>query len=115
MGDDLSHDLLDKTVSIRFQTTFLPVPEGEKQTIEFAPEAYNYNTRSDSDPRNLVVLCTSQGLAVQQDGAGAKKLFHHHANAEGDVTRQTTSSPPLTTSRSCTSPARRDMAISTTT
>lgn len=85
--DDLSHDLLDKTVSIRFQTTFLPVPEGEKQTIEFAPEAYNYNTRSDSDPRNLVVLCTSQGLAVQQDGAGAKKLFHHHANAEGDVTR----------------------------
>jgi len=85
--DDLSHDLLDKTVSIRFQTTFLPVPEGEKQTIEFAPEAYNYNTRSDSDPRNLVVLCTSQGIAVQQDGAGAKKLFHHHANAEGDVTR----------------------------
>mmetsp|Transcript_25863 Transcript_25863/g.53790 ORF Transcript_25863/g.53790 Transcript_25863/m.53790 type:complete len:469 (+) Transcript_25863:56-1462(+) len=83
----LEDEDLDKTVSIRFQTTFLPVPEGDKQKIEFAPEAYNYNTRSDEDPRNLVLLCTTQGLAVQQDGSGAKKLFHHAKNASKDVKR----------------------------
>ena len=83
----LEKEDLDKTVSIRFQTTFLPVPEGDKQKIEFAPEAYNYNTMSDEDPRNLVLLCTTQGLAVQQDGSGAKKLFHHAKNASKDVKR----------------------------
>lgn len=75
--DSLLDESLDKEVSIRFQTTFLPVKEGEKQTLEFAPEAYNYNTRDDEDPRNLILLCTTQGLAIQQDGKGAKKLFHH--------------------------------------
>ncbi|GMI06210.1 hypothetical protein TrLO_g3528 [Triparma laevis f. longispina] len=78
---------LDKTVSIRFQTTFLPVPDGDKQKIEFAPEAYNYNTTKDSDPRNIVLLCTTQGMAVQQDGSGAKKLFHHAKNGDDKVKR----------------------------
>jgi GTP-binding nuclear protein Ran len=68
---------LDKEVSIRFQTTFLPVNHGAKATLEFAPEAYNYSTMDDADPRNLVLLCTTQGVAVQQDGKGSKKLFHH--------------------------------------
>lgn len=73
-------ETLDDKVSVRFQTTFLPVEEGEgrsRGTLEFAPEAYNYNTTRDDDPRNLVLLCTTQGLAIQQDGEGAKKLFHH--------------------------------------
>lgn len=85
-------DSLDEKVSVRFQTTFLPLvddlkeseqekKEGEQKNqhvvMEFVPEAYNYNTTSDIDPRNLILLCTSQGLALQQDGAGAKKLFHH--------------------------------------
>jgi huntingtin len=75
-----SDDTLDEQVSVRFQTTFLPVEQQddtEHPTIEFAPEAYNYNTTSDDDPRNLILLCTTQGLALQQDGSGAKKLFHH--------------------------------------
>ena len=55
--------------------------------IEFAPEAYNYNALSDDDPRDLTLLCTSQGLAVQQDGFGAKKLFHHTVDASGVVHR----------------------------
>merc|ERR1719267_129027 len=76
-------DLSDDAVSIRFQTTFLPVA-GARGTLEFATEAYNYNTMSDGDPRNLVLLCTTQGVAVQQDGAGAKRLFHH---AVGDGER----------------------------
>jgi huntingtin len=73
---DLSDDALDTECSIRFQTTFLPV-SGDRGAVEFASEAYNYNTTSDADPRNLVVLATTQGAAIQQDGAGSKKLFHH--------------------------------------
>jgi len=83
--DNLTKEDLDKTVSIRFQTTFLPVGEEKRSTIEFSPEAYNYNTRSDSDPRNLILLCTTQGCAVQQDGMGNKKLFHHAKNSNGSV------------------------------
>ena len=75
-GTDLSDDALDTECSIRFQTTFLPV-SGDRGTIEFATEAYNYNTRFDADPRNLIVLATTQGVAIQQDGAGTKRLFHH--------------------------------------
>lgn len=55
--------------------------------MEFAAEAYNYNTTSDADPRNLVLLCTSQGVAVQQDGAGAKRLFYHAVDGVGTVHR----------------------------
>merc|ERR1711988_1767117 len=58
-----------------------------RETLEFAPEAYNYCTRDDSDPRNPVLLCTTQGTAVQQDGAGAKKLYHHAVDEEGEVHR----------------------------
>lgn len=86
-GTDLSHVDLDKKVSIRFQTTFLPVGEEDLAAMEFCSEAYNYNTRSDSDPRNLVLLCTSQGVAVQQDGCGAKRLYHHAVDKDGTVHR----------------------------
>merc|ERR1712167_431944 len=92
-GLPLTHDLdsvaLDDEVSIRFQTTFLPIEEdpAARGTLEFATEAYNYNTQDDSDPRNLVLLCTTQGTAVQQDGKGAKKLYHHAVDEEGLVHR----------------------------
>merc|ERR1712038_1830975 len=86
-GNSLSDDTLDKDVSIRFQTTFLPVAEGEKTALEFAPEAYNYNTRTDNNPRNLILLCTSQGLAIQQDGSGSKKLYHHVVDTNGSINR----------------------------
>eukprot|EP01147_Barroeca_monosierra_P002668 gene2668-5561_t len=82
-GTELSDDKLDQNVSIRFQTTFLPVPETDKATMEFATEAYNYNTRSDRNPRNLIVLATTQGVAIQQDGVGAKKLLHHAVDSSG--------------------------------
>jgi len=85
-GTDLLKEDLDKECSIRFQTTFLPV-SGDRGTLEFATEAYNYNTLSDSDPRNLVLLCTSQGVAVQQDGEGAKRLFHHAVDDDSIVHR----------------------------
>jgi len=80
---DLSNKELDSKVSIRFQTTFLPVPDERLGALEFAPEMYNYQTRSDADPKNLLLLCTTQGSAIQQDGAGAKKLFHHAVDPKG--------------------------------
>mmetsp|Transcript_61332 Transcript_61332/g.143568 ORF Transcript_61332/g.143568 Transcript_61332/m.143568 type:complete len:465 (+) Transcript_61332:63-1457(+) len=88
-GTDLSNAALDAQCSIRFQTTFIPVEEGADGLgkLEFATEAYNYNTMDDADPRNLVLLCTSQGMAVQQDGRGAKKLFHHAVDDDGQIHR----------------------------
>ena len=79
---------LDQKVSVRFQTTFLPVENKEKSTLEFCTEAYNYNTRNDDDPRNLILLCTTQGMALQQDGAGTKKIYHHNVDERsGEIER----------------------------
>mmetsp|Transcript_14103 Transcript_14103/g.30369 ORF Transcript_14103/g.30369 Transcript_14103/m.30369 type:complete len:635 (-) Transcript_14103:376-2280(-) len=85
-GVSLSDEALDSKVSIRFQTVFLPVEEDEdgRGRIQFAGEAYNYQTRSDEDPRNLVLLATTQGLSVQCDGQGAKRLLLHQG-AKGDA------------------------------
>jgi hypothetical protein len=76
----------DVKVSIRFQTVFLPVDvdAAGRGTLQFAAEAYNYQTRSDAVPRNLVLLATTQGLSVQCDGAGAKRLLLH-SGAPGEV------------------------------
>lgn len=83
-GADLSNDDLDAKVSVRFQTTFLPVAsDNDKAAVEFCTEAYNYNTRSDDNPRNLVVLATTQGIAIQQDGCGTKRILHHAVDDKG--------------------------------
>lgn len=76
----------DAKVSIRFQTVFLPIQENASMrgAQQFAAEAYNYSTRSDDDPRNLVLLATTQGLSVQSDGVGSKRLYLH-AGAPGTV------------------------------
>ena len=58
-----------------------------RAALEFATEAYNYNTRDDDDPRNLLLLCTTQGVALQQDGAGAKRVYHHATAPDGIVHR----------------------------
>ena len=86
---DLFDASLDAKCSIRFQTTFIPVKQSLASAgkLEFATEAYNYNTMDDSDPRNLVLLCTTQGMAVQQDGRGAKRLFHHAVDGDGLIHR----------------------------
>lgn len=84
--DSLYNEELDKKVSIRFQTVFLPISD-EEDRVEFCTESYNYNTHSDSDPRNLLILCTPQGTSVQQDGFGAKKIFYHGVNKHGSIER----------------------------
>lgn len=87
-GTDLSAAEADGSVSIRFQTVFLPVPDDTKATSQFATEAYNYNTTSDEHPRNLVMLCTTQGIAVQADGKGRKRLLHHARKEAGQAVRK---------------------------
>jgi hypothetical protein len=57
-----------------------------RQTLEFAQEAYNYKTTSDDDPSNLVLLCTTQGMAIQQDGNRVKTIYHH-VKEHGRVSR----------------------------
>merc|ERR1719456_1865180 len=84
---DLSATATDAKVSIRFMTTFLPVADEALSTLEFAPEMYQYQTRSDSDPANLLLLATTQGVAVQANGAGATKLYHHAVEPSGKICR----------------------------
>ena len=91
----LSENQADQILSIRFQTVFLPVtgsasadvPPEQAGRVEFCTDVYNYNTSSDANPRNVLLLCTAQGTAMQQDGAGAKKLFIHEVDPAGKVHR----------------------------
>lgn len=81
---DLADDVLDQECSIRFQTTFLPTTAG--RSLEFTSECYNYQTRSRQDPKNLLLLCTAQGTAFQQDeGLRKQRLFHHVVESSGRV------------------------------
>jgi huntingtin len=86
-GLDLSNSSMDAKVSIRFQTTFLPVTNTALAAMEFSPEMYSYQTVSDSDPRNLLLLATTQGVSIQQDGRGATRLYSHVLEDNGQVSR----------------------------
>lgn len=44
---------------------------------EFYPDTFNYQTQSWTEPKNLVLLCTSQGTFVQQDGPGSVPQYLH--------------------------------------
>jgi|UniRef100_A0A7S4LE07 huntingtin len=76
---------VDSILSVRFQTVFLPI--ADRETVEFCTEVYNYNTQDDADPRNLLLLCTPQGTSVQQDGAGAKRVYFHEVDPVGQAHR----------------------------
>ena len=78
---------LDAKVSIRFQTTFLPISEADGDAIEFATSAYSYATRDANDPKNLVVLASSQGIALQQDQVGDAMIYHHQVSDDGKISR----------------------------
>lgn len=94
----LSENQMDQIFSIRFQTVFLPVegdaspnaediPPEKLGRVEFCTDVYNYNTHSDENPRNILLLCTAQGTSMQQDGAGTKKVFLHETDPLGTVHR----------------------------
>jgi huntingtin len=73
---NLFDEALDSKISLRLQTTFLPLAPNQ-QALEFAPEVRNYQTRSPSDPRNLLLLCTTQGVFVQQSDVDFTRLYAH--------------------------------------
>jgi hypothetical protein len=98
----------EKLATIRFQTVFLPMIDifknetmsdisdknvsdknvsDKKDTIEFCTEVYSYNTTSDDDPRNVLLLCTPQGTSFQQDGVGAVSLFEHCVDKQDKIHR----------------------------
>ena len=83
----LCDEELDAKVSIRFQTTFLPISEADGDAIEFATSAYSYATRDANDPKNLVVLASSQGIALQQDQVGDAMIYHHQVSDDGKISR----------------------------
>merc|ERR1719171_3140904 len=87
VATNMSAPKTDAKVSVRFMTTFLPVADEQLSTLEFAPEMYQYQTRSASDPANLLLLATTQGFAVQANGAGATKLYHHAVEPNGTIAR----------------------------
>jgi hypothetical protein len=91
----LGENKQDSIFSIRFQTVFLPIesstdpdkaPENAGR-VNFCPEIYNYQTRDEENPRNMLLLCTAQGTSMQQDGVGAKKVLHHEVDPDGKIHR----------------------------
>jgi len=89
-GTSLLSATRDQSVGIRFQAVFLPVASHSSifgttgpKAKEFYPDTYNYQTKSWEDPRNLVLLCTSQGTFVQQDGPGSVPQFLHSSELGG--------------------------------
>eukprot|EP00435_Cladocopium_sp_Y103_P069573 s79_g33.t1 len=56
---------------MRFQAVFLPVDKG----------LFGKGVKDWDDPKNLILLCTSQGTFVQQDGPGSVPQFLHQRDA----------------------------------
>lgn len=89
-GTSLLSATRDQSVGMRFQAVFLPVASHSSlfgfpgpKAKEFYPDTCNYQTKSWEDPRNLVLLCTSQGTFVQQDGPGSVPQFLHSSEPGG--------------------------------
>lgn len=80
-GTNLLKSELDKQISVRFQSVFIPVTEDGK--MEFCADHYNYQTRSTEDPKNFLLLSTGQGIAFQTDKSGNQKLMHHAVSEDG--------------------------------
>ena len=75
-------------VSIRFQTTFIPVEKSESN--RFASErvvtkSYNYKTYRNDDPKNMMFVCNTQGISVHQSMASKQILFHHSIYPDTDI------------------------------
>lgn len=74
----------NQKVVVRFQTAWVPIKKGTKLT-KIVPQHYSYQTRSRTNPRNLLVLGTPQGVFAHNDDSGGNKLFAHSVDASGTV------------------------------
>ena len=66
---------------VRVQTSLIPMGEGQEER-KIAPGHYSYQTLSDSDPRNLIILGTPSGIFVHSDTPGINKLMAHSTNGD---------------------------------
>jgi hypothetical protein len=81
----------DKKATIRFQTVFLPIKEDEqckKGKVEFLTETFNYRTYSNSEPQNMLILSTGQGLSFDQNIRGRQKIPFHTVNSDRKIERK---------------------------
>lgn len=74
----------NQKVVVRFQTAWVPIKKGAKFT-KIVPQHYSYQTRSRTNPRNLLMLGTPQGVFAHNDDSGGNKLFAHTVDASGTV------------------------------
>ena len=63
----------DELVSIRFIGVI--VPENASGSQEVVPTAYNYQTTSDKNPKNILGASFHMGVGTTSDGAGKKKVY----------------------------------------
>jgi hypothetical protein len=75
----LVHDY--ENINIRFQTCFIPLEKEE----QFYVELYNYQTGYSEDPRNQILLGTSQGTAIHQNCPGPHRIEHQAVDSSGKV------------------------------
>jgi hypothetical protein len=83
---NLSAEHLDDYVSVRFQTVFIPLSkvDSEGPVEVFCAQSYSYNTHDADNPKNIMLICSSQGTAVMQNLPGKQRLQHHVVKI-GDV------------------------------
>jgi len=79
-----TNTVANQKVVVRFQTAWVPIKKGTKLT-KIVPQHYSYQTRSRTNPRNLLVLGTPQGVFAHSDDSGGNKLFAHSVDASGTI------------------------------
>ncbi len=72
-----------RPVVLRFQHAFVGLNETGHRSV--VPTHYSYQTQSRDNPKNLILLATSQGITVQCDDAGMNKLFAHDKDESGNT------------------------------
>ena len=70
----------NQRVVVRFQTSWVPIRKGTKAT-KIVPQHYSYQTSSRTNPRNLIVLGTPNGIFAHKDNPGGNKLYAHSVDA----------------------------------
>ena len=71
-------------VVVRVQNSWVPIEKGQTKR-DIVPTHYSYQTFSADNPRNLLLVGTSQGIHVHSDGVGAHKLMGHSIGPNGEV------------------------------
>lgn len=76
----------NQRVVVRFQTSWVPIKKDTHAT-KIVPQHYSYQTQSDSDPCNFLILGTPQGIFAHNDVPGPNNLFAHRTSETGRVTK----------------------------